>query len=453
MTISESGAVSTPPPPSAYTASYESPIRVERRESELPLVIITAFFSLGIWGLLALSIVGLVYAAFIAVFFFVAHVAFVTHVRGSAVRLGPDQFPELYATVQSLARRMGLQPTPEVYLMEAGGTLNALASKFLRSNIVVLFSDLIDACGDDTAARDMIIAHELGHIRAGHLRWTWFLLPGMFIPFLGTALSRSREYTADQYGLAGAGNRLSALTGLAILAAGAKHGPLVNAEALMRQRDSLNTGWMRIGEWLSTHPPLVRRMAALDPALDAVPSSSTAGTVRALAIVGAAVLVPVFLTVAAFTMLLGVVAAEMAKAETLGSPVALEGAEPDTPEALAPYPGTPRARAQAAAIPAVDTAPADGTLSVSAELALLQAQMDAQSLADEVRAHVNEGGTLPLDTDGMYEIYARRQPATKEPRDPFSGQRYLFERALEDWIVRGVGPDKVPYSGDDVVKR
>ena len=100
---------------------------------------------------------------------------------------------------------MGMARVPEVYVMQAGGTLNALASKFMRANIVVLFSELIEACDDDTGARDMIIAHELGHLHAGHLRWTWFLLPGSMVPFLGTALSRAREYTCDRYGAAGLG--------------------------------------------------------------------------------------------------------------------------------------------------------------------------------------------------------------------------------------------------------
>ena len=55
---------------------------------------------------------------------------------------------------------------------------------------------------------------------------------------------------------------------------------------MVRQRENLNTGWMKIGEWLSTHPPLANRIAALDPALDALTERSSAGTIRGLAIVG-----------------------------------------------------------------------------------------------------------------------------------------------------------------------
>src|SRR3972149_710473 len=181
--------------------SYESQIRIDRWPSEGPLLFIAAVVSLGVWVLAAVTIIGLAYAVLLGMFFFLAHVIFVAHVRGSGVRVGPEQFPDLDASIRSLARRMELQPVPEVFVMQAGGSLNAFAAKFLRSNIVVLFSALLDACGDDTGARDMIISHELGHIRAGHLRWAWFLLPGSGVPFLGTALSRAREYTCDGIGV------------------------------------------------------------------------------------------------------------------------------------------------------------------------------------------------------------------------------------------------------------
>jgi Zn-dependent protease with chaperone function len=269
----------TPPHPAPNAR-----IEVERWPSEMPLFALAAAASALLWLLALVSVVGILYGAMFGVFFFVMHVAFVAHVRGSGVRLGPDQFPELHARVQEIAQRMGMEKVPEAYLMQAGGALNAFATRFLGANLIVLFSDLLEACGDDTAARDLIIAHELGHIHAGHLRWHWFLLPANLVPFLGTALSRAREYTCDRYGLAGAGDREGALLGLAILAAGATHGRAVNRTALVRQRADLNTGWMTIGEWTSTHPPLARRLCALDPSLGDPQYSSAAGVARALLI-------------------------------------------------------------------------------------------------------------------------------------------------------------------------
>jgi Zn-dependent protease with chaperone function len=261
-------------------------VTVERWPTELPLQALCVLASVALYALLAVTVIGLIYAAALALFFFVAHAVFMAYVRGSAVKLGPDQFPDLHRRVTEIAQRIGLDPVPDAYLMQAGGALNAFATRFLGSDVIVLFSDLLDACGDNAAARDMIIAHELGHHRAGHLRLRWLLAPGMAIPFLGGALSRAREYTCDRYGLAGAGDRDGASLGLTILAAGGKYAPQVNRQAMVRQREDLNTGWITIGEWLSSHPPLVKRIAALDPTFRGQGVSQVAGKMRALAIVG-----------------------------------------------------------------------------------------------------------------------------------------------------------------------
>ena len=169
--------------------SSEQPIEtvlVNRWPTEIPLLILVAFAAAGVWFMLAISLIGMFYVAFIGLFLFFAHAVFVAHIRGSGVRLGPNQFPELFQRVEVLAAQMGIASMPEAYLMEAGGTLNAFATRFLRSRLIVLYTDLIDACDEDTAARDMVIAHELGHIKAGHFRGMWFLAPAMMIPFLGT---------------------------------------------------------------------------------------------------------------------------------------------------------------------------------------------------------------------------------------------------------------------------
>ena len=268
-----------------------APIEVTRWPSELPLLALALVASVAIYVLLAISLVGAIYVGAFAVMFFVMNAAFVAHIRGSAVRLGPQQFPDLHRRVAEIARRIGLDEVPDAYLMQAGGALNAFATRFLGLNVIVLFSHLLEACGDNEAARDMIIAHELGHIRAGHTKLRWLIAPASAIPFLGSALSQAREYTCDRYGLAGAGEKSGALLGLTILAAGGAHAPLVNQQALALQREDLDTGWLTIGSWLGSHPPLSKRLAALEPALLAGLRPSWTGRIRALAIVGSVALV------------------------------------------------------------------------------------------------------------------------------------------------------------------
>lgn len=273
-------------------------IEITPSPHEKKLALLVWIISGFVWLLLLVSIAGLFYAVLFALFLFMMHATMIAHVRGSAVQLGPKQFPEIHDRFIQLCHQFDLDDIPEAYIMQAGGVLNAFATKLLRSNMVILHSELIDACGNNTAARDMIIAHELGHIRSGHLKWHWFKAPGMVIPFLGTAYSRAREYTCDKFGLAGSGNTKDALRGLAILAAGAKQGPLINLEEYAKQKSLLNTGLMTLGEWMSTHPPLTKRMIAIDDSLLATPISQTRGQIRATA---AIVMVAMFIALIPIT--------------------------------------------------------------------------------------------------------------------------------------------------------
>jgi len=260
------------------------PAIIEPWPSELGLKVFIILISISIWFGLIISIIGIVYVALIAMALFFTHLLFVAMVRGNAVRIGPRQFPDLYERVVRICKRAGLAYVPETYIMQAGGSLNALATKFMRSRMIIIFSDLLDACADDEKAQDMIIGHEIGHIKQGHLDAYWFLLPGLFVPFLGSAYSRACEYTCDRYGFALADGPQSCLKGLAVLAAGEKYGRKVDYVSFVKQWERLDTGFMTLGVWLMSHPPLCDRIAALDKALGAERPRSTKGPARALAI-------------------------------------------------------------------------------------------------------------------------------------------------------------------------
>lgn len=242
-------------------------IRVTPHRAEVPFKIILTVIGVILWIAIMVSIIGAFYAVFLGVIFFMAHVAMITHIRGGAIKLGSNQLPELYQRVTVLAQRIGLPQTPQVYLMESGGALNAFATKFFGLNFVVLYSELVAACGDNHAALDFIIAHELGHLHRRHLRWRWLMLPALFIPFIGSAYSRACEYTCDQYGYLVGNGKKQGLDGLYILAAGPEQAAKINRAAFGDQIADLDSVWMRLGQWLGSHPPLVKRLRRLDPAL------------------------------------------------------------------------------------------------------------------------------------------------------------------------------------------
>jgi Zn-dependent protease with chaperone function len=390
--------------PTGRMQSVESRIRVKRWPTERPLFFLNAVASACIWALLARALPSLSYVAALIALMALMNLGLIAYIRGSAVRLGADQFADLYARVEELARRMGLRRMPEVYLQQQDGALNAFATRFLRSHIVVVLTDLLEACGDNRAARDMIIGHELGHIRAGHLLGRWLLLPASFVPFLGSALSRAREYTCDRYGFAAAGDRDGALLGLTILAVGGKYGPLVNKGAFARQRADLRRSSMLVGEWLASHPPLSRRLAAIAPDLELEPVHPVRGVLRWLRPFVAATAV----------VLIGVTAL-YAYLPQLGISTAT--------------PAQPR--------------PPDAAQQVGRDLGRLRALVESER---------HSGRPLPWD---VWELYARWDEAHLSepgPVDPFSGYWYDYDwRGGDAYRIWSVGQDGRNRTKDDIV--
>jgi len=397
-------------------------VSVARWPSEIPLLVFVALASAGIWLLLCLSILGIVYGLMIGFFLFIAHVAFIAHVRGSAVRLGPEQFPEIHQRVVELAGRIGLDETPEAYLMQEGGALNAFATRFLRSDLMVLYSDLLDACGDDEAARDMIIGHELGHIKAGHLRWMWLLAPGRLVPFLGTAYSRARELTCDRYGSALCGDPNGAARGLAILAAGGSHARRVNLSEFVRQRQNLDTGWMTLAKWLSGYPPLAERVAVVQPDLASEPFFAHRGAVRAILILASIFLIP---------MLMGIAA------------VAVVGSLSDAFESAIAEVDDLEEFEESEVAEAMDPA--------AFEEAATRVYRDSSELAAVIRRFEAANNLKVEDMDLVQQLWELEHPDREVPMDPFDGLPYGLFRTEVGFSLYSSGPDQIPDTEDDIV--
>jgi Zn-dependent protease with chaperone function len=379
-------------------------VQVQRWPSERPLAALVWITALAIWLLLAVSLIGIAYALLLGLFFFVSHVLFIAYVRGNAVRLGPEQMPALYERVNVLAQRIGMKRPPDAYVLQSGGVLNALATKFLGSHFIILYSDLLEACGDNEPARDFIVAHELGHLQAGHLRWSWLLLPGLAMPFIGHAYSRAREYTCDRYGMAASAERERALDGLCILAAGREEGPRVNRRALVGQRRDLETAWMKFGSWLFTHPSIAHRLAALEPGL----GETRVG--RPLAVVGA---------LAVLVLVIGVPALAF---------VGIAGAF---------------ARFGSLLQPGAQNASSTGNAEARAEDGL-------RELFRTADAYRTEHGVPPPDADALYAHWAQLHPGEEEPRDPFDGERFGYALEERRYLLWSAGPD-AESDADDIV--
>jgi Zn-dependent protease with chaperone function len=233
-----------------------------RSPKETPLFAIGVVFSSFVWLAVAISLVGILYGAFVLGAVLIAHAFFLAHVRGNGVRVTERQLPALHARVKAAAARLGLADLPEVYVIQAGGALNAFATKLLARRFVIVYSDLIDGCRDERQL-DFVLGHELGHLAAGHLSWNAFLAPFRLAPWLGAAYSRACEYTSDRAGYAAVGEVEPAMRGLAVLAVGGRLASQVDLPAFLEQR--AETGGFVSGafELVSSHPYLCKRAAAL----------------------------------------------------------------------------------------------------------------------------------------------------------------------------------------------
>jgi hypothetical protein len=225
---------------------------------------------------------------------------------------------------------------------------------------------------------------------------------------------------------------------------------------MVRQRENLNTGWMKLGEWLSTHPPLVSRIAALDPALDALSERSASGTVRGLGIIAAAAAVPIALVFVATMAIAN--AANLLKPDGESDVAASENAElAELSNTLASYQreydqrgARPSALASPAPAPAAPVPAA--SVDFDQEMAAIQARMGLETLANVIELEKTTAGAMPPDVDALYTKVAQRHADQPDPRDPYDGQRFGYQIRDGHYVLWSVGPDKQSGTADDIVK-
>lgn len=229
---------------------------------ETALFVISALLSLIIWSALLIGTFGalLIYLAFAYLIYLFVQSAFISHIKGTGVKLSPRQFPDLFERLLECCKTLDLESVPDAYILNADGLLNALATKFLRKHYVVLYSDVVDALQKKPASLSFYIGHELGHITRAHLRWSSFLWPSSIFPLLGAAYSRAREYTCDRHGMACCENGTEAAYGLAVLAAGTQQWEKLNIEDYAAQSRETGGFWMSLHELTGTYPWLCKRM-------------------------------------------------------------------------------------------------------------------------------------------------------------------------------------------------
>lgn len=188
-------------------------------------------------------------------------------IEGHGVRVGPNQYPQIYEVVRDAAAQLKVS-MPTVIVFAGSGLIELLVAKrFSRRGYIIVTSNLMEALIEGGTSRElmMLVGRQLGHIKAGHFK-NWFLkdVIGLFTWLIHRAYWRRCHLTADRVGLMVAGDYYAAEQSLLIVTVGPKLASHTSIEEVERQADDLRDHfWPRLQRWLSDYPYIVERIARL----------------------------------------------------------------------------------------------------------------------------------------------------------------------------------------------
>jgi Zn-dependent protease with chaperone function/type II secretory pathway pseudopilin PulG len=196
-----------------------------------------------------------------AVAYLFVHSALIARLKGNGVEITSAQFPDLHAQLTECCRRLNIESLPRAFILNGNGVLNAFATQFLRTEYVVLMSDVVDAMHGNAQGMRFYIGHELGHLRMKHISKQLLRWPVLWLPLLGAAYSRARESTCDRHGLACCDSGDAAARALGALSAGALRSRSLDLTSYAQQTRDSHGFWMSFHELISGYPWLTKRAA------------------------------------------------------------------------------------------------------------------------------------------------------------------------------------------------
>ncbi|MDP3275608.1 MAG: M48 family metallopeptidase [Deltaproteobacteria bacterium] len=192
---------------------------------------------------------------------------------GSAVKVGPNQFPRVHKIVRHCTDVLGI-PEPSVFIQGRVDVMNAMTTGTERESVIILYASTVDNMTDDELA--FVIGHECGHIQNGHVIYltTLNILTRVASLFLGPLVqpalialqtwSRAAEITCDRAGMLCVRNVHAATSAFSKLAIGSmKLYDDMNLSEFLRQLEQGQNGYGRASELLKSHPYLPKRIRAV----------------------------------------------------------------------------------------------------------------------------------------------------------------------------------------------
>jgi Zn-dependent protease with chaperone function/competence protein ComGC len=249
--------VNPPVPPAGLSAGS---LNASKEGTYFTFVLI---ISILFWLVIVLTIFGMFYALLIGLFLWLGNGLLVALLRSEAVRVDERQLPELHKTFLEVCRQLGITTPPKLYVLQAGGMLNAFATRFAGRDFVVVFSDFLEALGSSSPEMKFVLGHEIGHIKSRHILKQIFLGPGMLFPLVGPAYRRAWETSCDRFGAYAAQDVEGSVRAMLTITGGREHGRHLNAEAFAEQHRDERGFFVSLHELTSTYPTLSRRVTDL----------------------------------------------------------------------------------------------------------------------------------------------------------------------------------------------
>ena len=198
------------------------------------------------------------------IFFYVYRFYMAAKARADAILVGPNQFPELYAMYEDLARRLDMPNPPKLYVTNGNGVVNAYALECNRRyRYVVIHAEIAMMLPTAPDVVEFVLAHELAHHKLHHVslwRIVIGVIPGLMV-LPGQTTTRAQEYSADRVAMAVCPNHASAMR---LLVVGPWMANGVNPEVWAEQCEAEHREFLvRVANALSSHAVMVKRFKAL----------------------------------------------------------------------------------------------------------------------------------------------------------------------------------------------
>ena len=206
------------------------------------------FYTINLWVLIFLVILGLIYIKLIQ-----------AQELGNSIRVYENQFPEIFEIFKKQA--IGLEIEKANIYIKQDPYLNAFTIGFGTCTII-LNSALVEQL--TLKELSFVIGHELGHFKTGHTKITTFINPlgqgNIFSNFVFGFWQRKAEYTCDRCGLLLTKDIDSAISTIIKLSLGEKLFKQFEIEGYIPQLKKADSGLVKSSELLISHPTTANRV-------------------------------------------------------------------------------------------------------------------------------------------------------------------------------------------------